>query len=44
MAEHTNELIKKYEEFTQEKRNGNHVKMAQYWMGYVDMLHLYQEF
>ena len=26
MAEHTNELIKKYEEFTQETRNGNHAK------------------
>ena len=44
MAEHTNELIKKYEEFAQETRNGNHGKTAQYWMGYVDMLHLYHEF
>ena len=44
MAEHTNELIKKYEEFAQEARNGNHGKTAQYWMGYVDMLHLYHEF
>ena len=26
MAEHTNELIKKYEEFAQEIRNGNHAK------------------
>ena len=44
MAEHTNELIKKYNEFAQETRNGNHGKTAQYWMGYIDMLHLFQEF
>ena len=44
MVEHTNELIKKYEEFAQETRNGNHDKTAQYWMGYVDMLHLYHKF
>ena len=44
MAEHTNETIKKYEELTQETRNGNHGNMAQYWMGYVNMLHLYHEF
>ena len=44
MVEHTNELIKKYEEFAQETRNGNHDKTAQYWMGYVDMLHLYHTF
>ena len=44
MAEHTNELIKKYEEFSQEKRNRNHGKTARYWMGYVDMLHLYTNF
>ena len=31
-------------EFAQETRNGNHGKTAQYWMGYVDMLHLYHEF
>ena len=43
-AEHTNELIKKCEEFAQEKRNGKHGKTAKYWMGYVDMLHLYHEF
>ena len=30
MAEHTNELIKKYEEFAHETRNGNHGKTAQY--------------
>ena len=35
MAEHTNELIKKYEEFVQETRNENHGKTAQYWMGYT---------
>ena len=29
VAEHTNELIKKYEEFAQETRNGNHGKTAQ---------------
>ena len=44
MAEHTNELIKKYEEFSQETRNGNYGKTAQYWIGYVNMLHLYEEF
>ena len=44
MAEHTNELIKKYEEFAQEIRNGNHGKTAQYRMRYVDMLHLYHKF
>ena len=44
MAEHANELIKKYKEFTQEIINGDHGKMAQYWMGYVDMLHLYHKF
>ena len=33
MAKHTNELIKKYEEFAQEARNGTHGKTAQYWMG-----------
>ena len=44
MAEHTNELIKKCEEFAQETRKGNHGKTAQYWMGYVDMLHLYHKF
>ena len=44
MAEYTNELIKKYEEFAQETRNGNHGKTAQYWMGYADMWHLYHEF
>ena len=44
MAEHTNELIKKYEEFAQETTNKNHGKTAQYWMGYVNMLHLYHEF
>ena len=30
MAEHNNELIKKYEEFAQEKRKGYHGKTAQY--------------
>ena len=40
MAEDTNELIKKYEEFAQETRNRTHGKTAQYWMGYVHMLHL----
>ena len=44
MAEYNNELIKKYEEFLQEKRKGYHGKMAQYWMGYVNILHLYHEF
>ena len=44
MAEHTYELIKKYEEFTQKTRNGNQGKTAQYWMGYVDMLYLCHEF
>ena len=44
MAERTNELINKYEEFAQETRNGNHGKTTEYWMGYVDMLHLYREF
>ena len=44
MAQHTNELVKKYNEFAQETRNGNHGKTAQYWMGYIDMLHLLQEF
>ena len=44
MAERTNKLINKYEEFAQETRNGNHGKTTQYWMGYVDMLHLYREF
>ena len=44
MAEHNNELIKKYKEFAQETRDGNHGKTAQYWMGSVDMLHLYHEF
>ena len=44
MAEHTNELIKKYEEFSQKKRNRNHGKTARYWMGYVEMLHLYTNF
>ena len=44
LAEHTNELIKKYEEFPQETRNGNHAKTVQYWMDYVKMLHLYHEF
>ena len=44
MAEDTNELIKKYDEFAQETRNGNHGKMAQYWMGYANMLHLSHEF
>ena len=44
MAERTNELINKYEEFAQETRNGNHGKTTQYWMRYVDMLHLYREF
>ena len=44
MAEHTNELIKKYEEFAQEIINGDHGKMAQYWMGYVNMLYLYNKF
>ena len=40
VEEHTKELIKKYEEFVQETKNGNHEK----WMGYVDMLHPYHEF
>ena len=44
LAEHTNELIKKYEEFPQETRNENHAKTVQYWMDYVKMLHLYHEF
>ena len=44
MAKDTNELIKKYEEFAQETRNGNHGKTAQYRMGYINMLHLYHEF
>ena len=44
MAEHTNELTKKYEEFAQETRNGTYDKRAQYRMGYVNMLHLYHEF
>lgn len=44
MTEHAEELIKKYEEFSEETRNGIHGKTAQYWMGYVDMLHLYHEF
>ena len=44
MAEHTNELIKKYEEFAKETRNGSHSKTAQYWMGYVKTLHLCHEF
>ena len=44
MAEHNNESIKKYEEFAQETKDGNHGKTAQYWMGSVDMLHLYHEF
>ena len=44
MAEGTNELIEKYGEFTQEARNGNHGKTAKYWMGYVDIFHLYREF
>ena len=44
MSEHNNELIKKYKEFAQETRDGNHGKTAQYWMGSVDMLHLYHEF
>ena len=35
MAEHTNELIKKYEEIVQETRNENHGKTAQYWMRYT---------
>ena len=43
-TEHTNELTKKYEEFALETRNGDHGKTTQYWMGYVDMLHLYHEF
>ena len=44
MVEHTNELIKKYEEFAQETRKGNHDKTAQYLTGFVNMLHLYHEF
>ena len=32
MAEHTNEVMKKNEEFSQKTRNGNHEKMAQYWV------------
>ena len=44
MAEGTNELIEKYGEFTQEARNENHGKTAKYWMGYVDIFHLYREF
>ena len=32
MAEGTNELIKKYREFVQGARNGNHGKMTNCWM------------
>ena len=34
----------KYEELYQEARKKNHNKTAQYWMGYINMLHLYHEF
>ena len=32
MAEHTNEVMKKNEEFSQKTKNENHEKMAQYWV------------
>ena len=44
MAEHTNEVMKKNEEFSQKTKNENHEKMAQYWVWHGDMLHLYHEF
>ena len=37
-------LIKKYEKFMQNTQNAFHGKIVQYWIGYVDMVHLYHEF
>ena len=38
------EILNSYREFTEHTRNGTHGQTAQYWMGYIDMVHLYHEF
>jgi hypothetical protein len=44
LPEETKMLIEKYEDFTGETRQGVHGQTAQYWIGYVDMVHLFHEF
>ena len=37
-------LLNKYELFSKQTRTGKHGLTAQFWMGYIEMLHLYHEF
>jgi len=39
-----NEILKSYDEFTTKTRKGDHGKTAEFWLKYVDMIHLYHTF
>ena len=38
------EILKRYEAFSVDTRRGKHGKTAQYWMCYIEMIHLYHVF
>ena len=38
------DIIDNYNRFSGDTRKGKHGLTAQYWMGYIDMIHLYHEF
>lgn len=39
-----NNLLIKYHAFVEDTKNGHHGLTAKYWMGYIEMMHLYHEF
>ena len=38
------EVLQRDEAFSEDTRSGKHDKTAQYWMCYIEMIHLYHEF
>ena len=44
LTDTSNEILDSYREYTEHTRNGTHGQTAQYWIGYIDMVHLYHEF
>ena len=44
LSKETNEVVTSYSEFVERTIRGEHGATAQYWMGYIQMVHLHHEF
>ena len=44
LSKETNEVVTSYNEFVERTIKGEHGATAQYWMGYIQMVHLHHEF